>query len=508
MRLTFERGHFVLDAKLKPDSAWSSGEKKSWTKDPRAALQFQKFSDEKAKRAFDRVFLRRYPAPDLSSLTFLDPHQIAGVRHILTRSRSYLAHAPGAGKTAQAIIAGALTEGPGHVLFIVPPALTANWAREIEQVGRWLKKTLYFSMVGASAQRDEVNWNAKIIICPDSMLLAPWVLGALSKLNFKFVGVDEASRFKEPTSLRTIALFGGVKGGFKSKGLVYGARHAVLMDGSPMPNRPMELWAPTFAMVPEAIDFMNQFEFGMRYCGPRINSFGKWEFKFSSNEDELRARLQKDFMHVVRESELEHPERRRSILFMDVDVRSSAHRSWDKAHLGSIDIDRIDDDLQDRELANWRRELGTRKIKWVSNYVRSRLEEKNESILLFAWHREVAEELANQLCDFTPGLVMGGTKADARENYFDDFQKGKIKLIIGNIAAMGRGHNLQRADRVIFAEFSWCGETNIQAEKRASRRGSEKTHIRCEYVCAPNSIDEVVLNSIFSKDKRVEKVIG
>ena len=65
-----------------------------------------------------------------------------------------------------------------------------------------------------------------------------------------------------------------------------------------------------------------------------------------------------------------------------------------------------------------------------------------------------------------------------------------------------------RADRVIFAEFSWTDETNRQAEKRASRKGSDKEFVRCEYIVSPNSMDEVVLQSVFTKQKRVEKVIG
>jgi SNF2 family DNA or RNA helicase len=73
---------------------------------------------------------------------------------------------------------------------------------------------------------------------------------------------------------------------------------------------------------------------------------------------------------------------------------------------------------------------------------------------------------------------------------------------------MGRGHNLQRADRVIFGEFSWTDELNKQAEKRASRRGNERAFVRCEYVVAPGSIDEKVVQALFTKEKRVREIIG
>ena len=75
-------------------------------------------------------------------------------------------------------------------------------------------------------------------------------------------------------------------------------------------------------------------------------------------------------------------------------------------------------------------------------------------------------------------------------------------------ALTARGYNLQRADRCIFAEWSWSNETNLQAEKRASRKGSTKEFVRCEYLVCPGSMDEVQLGSCFTKEKRVKRVIG
>jgi SNF2 family DNA or RNA helicase len=353
-------------------------------------------------------------------------------------------------------------------------------------------------------------WRADFIICPDSMLTKPWVYERLEKLRFKFIGVDEASRFKEPTTERGLAFYGGQTKKRSYHGLYQRARHVVFADGSPMPNRPMELWAPTYALHPEAIDCMDQRDFGFRYCGARQNDYGQWEFNHSSNESELRARLQKDFMHVVTEEELSHPERQRSLLFMNQDVRSPEHKSWERRHLQTMTFDEISEDMSQGRMAHFRRELGVRKIPWAYQYIRERLAGKKESLLIFAWHREVAIELHRKLtlAGHKIGLVIGGTKASEREELFVGFQEGRIDGIIGNIQAMGRGHNLQRAKRVIFVEYSWTDELNKQCEKRASRRGNEEAFVRCEYLVSPNSMDEPLLNSIFTKQTRTRKVIG
>lgn len=497
--LTFSNGQFRLGGK--PVSL-------------KEAVDCIPFTDGQAAKVLDRLLVKRYSVDATRFPDFLDPHQIDGVRWILSRSRSYLAHAPGAGKTAQAIVASFLSLAPGRTLFIVPPSLTANWEREIWKfaglMSPYFKRMYYWpsvAIIPETAQKDFAGWNAEFLICPDSMLAKPWVIQRLSIRKWNVVAVDEASRFKESTAERTKTLFGGVlKSGVFSPGIIQNARHAVLMDGSPMPNRPMELWAPTFAMAPETIDFMSQQDFGFRYCGAKMNGYGQWEFDYSSHEDELRRKLTKNFMHVVTEEELDHPERQRSILTMNEDARSPAHRTWERMHTPVFT--EVSEDSSQGELATFRRELGLRKVPWISDYVSNRLKEKNESILLFAWHREVCELLAFNLKKFHPGIVMGGTNPIQRETYFEEFQNGKIKLIIGNILAMGRGHNLQRADRVIFGEFSWTDELNKQCEKRASRRGSMKAFTRCEYVVSPGSFDEVILNSVFTKISRVKKVIG
>jgi SNF2 family DNA or RNA helicase len=477
-----------------------------FTRDLKAAAMFREFADDAAKRVFNRAFQRHYDLPALPPLSFLDPHQLVGVKWALSRSRSYLAHAPGAGKTIEAIVITCLAQDfilrPS--LYILPPGLVENWRREITRFLRALgfhKDGILVQTLPLSAHKEDMNWNADIILMPDSMLAKGWVVSKLESIkSFSTLIVDEASRFKEPTTIRSRILYGGVIGEKRHPGLFQKARHTVFLDGSPLLNRPMELWAPTFALHPEAIDCMNQQDFGFRYCGATLNKMGQWEFKHSSRESELREKLQRDFMHVVTESELEHPERRRSMVFMGGD-----YKSWERKN---ITTDAVSEDLSRGVLATQRKEIGVAKMPWAVRYVGDRLESGSEQILLFCWHREVAEELKQRLSRFKPALVIGGTSPHIRERAFKEFQEGRLRLIIGNIQAMGRGHNLQAASRVVFAEFSWTDENNRQCEKRASRRGSEKDFVRCEYLVAPGTLDERVLNAIFTKEKRVKQVIG
>lgn len=503
--LTYEKNAFVISGCTpQPISYWTPcGNRAFKTQTLKAAYAYREFSDGYARRAFSKILNGSTPfdVAALKDFPFLDRHQVQGILWAMTRKRSYLAHAAGAGKTVQAILAAYLTKEEGKTIFIVPPSLTVNWRREIEKFSQYFDP-FYFptiSIVPTSSHRDRVNWEADFIICPDSMLSVDWVYENLKHLKRKFLGVDEASRFKEAMTKRSQALYS----------LVRDCARVVFLDGSPMPNRPMELWAPAFMLDPEAIDCKDSVEFGMRYCGATLNQFGGWEFKHSSNEAELREKLQARLMHVVLESELRHPERRRSLLFLPLDLRSPQQKAWERRHLGTLRLSEIDEEASQGDIAKYRAEIGVRKAPEVARHVKERLNERSESILLFAWHREVCEILAERLREFSPAIIYGGTGSREREKAMSDFQAGKTRLLILNIASAGRGHNLQKADRVIFAEYSWSDELNRQCEKRASRKGRDaEMPVRCEYLVSPGSIDEIVLQSIFTKESRVKRILG
>lgn len=112
--LTFKSDKFIFinplfshREMLKKNSYWQKDfETDEWvTTNPKAAAAYRRHADDNAEKYFQRVFVSFYDLPKLSLPKFLDTHQIEGIKWILSRSRSYLAHAPGAGKTAQAIIA-------------------------------------------------------------------------------------------------------------------------------------------------------------------------------------------------------------------------------------------------------------------------------------------------------------------------------------------------------------------------------------------------------------------
>lgn len=493
-------------AKLAKSAHWSNvGNDTFQTDDLGAAAAYRECANDHAEKVFNRLFQTHYALPKLPPLPGLDPHQLEGLKWCLHRKRSYLAHAPGAGKTAVAILLACIAQGSGQSIFVVPPGLALNWENEILKFTAWLGVWPAVGIVGRSDTQDRVAWRADFLIVPDSMLSKAWVYDRLQKIKKKVVAVDEASRFKDPVAERSIAFYGGTSGGQRYAGIYQTARHVVFMDGSPMPNRPIELWAPTYALHPQAIDCKSYDDFGYRYCGAKPNERGQWEYLYSSHEEELKRKLQNDFMHVVMEDQLTNPDRLRRMVWMDQDVRTAEYRDWQAAHIPPRDFA---EHQSEGEVARFRKELGMRKVQWVADYVAQRLYTKSESILLFAWHRHVVEALVKALAKWKPRHIYGKTPPEMRERAIAEFQSGKCQLLILNIATAGRGYNLQRANRVVFAEWSWTDELNKQCEHRAARRGSEEFIIPTDYIVAPYSLDHVTLRAVFSKQKRVKRIIG
>jgi SWI/SNF-related matrix-associated actin-dependent regulator 1 of chromatin subfamily A len=436
-------------------------------------------------------------------MPLLEFQEKKGVPFILSRNRSYLAHQPGLGKSAQFITA--VNSKPGKALITCPAFLKVNWAREIT---KWSMTDFpSIAIIPPSPKRETMNWSADYIVCPDSMIKVPWVVEGLSKIKFKYIGLDEAQRYKTPEASRTTALFGGRNGKLSSPGLIYEAEHVVALSGTPMLNRPIELWPIVYAMAPELIDFMPMQDFGFRYCGPWRDDMGHIHFTGSSNEAELKQRLTPFIQRIRKEQVLKDlPEKVREVIFIDKEIRSRELHNLDNHLLKKLSKSNVEVPKSLGEYAELRHAIGIAKAAWVADFAASYLED-DESIILYAHHRDVVATLAEYLFKFNPMVINGSTDQSDRTMYQDLFQSKKRRLIIGNISAMNLGLTLTAATRVVFAEYDWTPAMNEQAEDRAHRIGQHDS-VFVQYIVLPNSLDERVLTRVLEKQERIGKVIG
>lgn len=435
-------------------------------------------------------------------------HQPGAIEFALSRNYSYLALDPGLGKTICAAVIAATLAIPA--VYICPPFLMPTVQEEFETWAPNLNTTR-FPLVYRSAD---------VFIVPDSVIARESVQRMIRRfLEWKgskrrILFVDEAHRFKNEDAQRSRALYDWISPEFT---------RVCLLSGTPMPNRPLELWAPISAFAHETIGRVDKFRFAKRYCNPIRVQIGydkrknkarwAWDFSGSSNLKELSARVKHPtgpFMYRLRKDVLKLPPKLEELLFIGDDVPARIGRLDRKivAKLSPRDLmgkelsrevsaERgIDPDEFDLPVATYRRLLGQAKVAPFAAYLKALLDETNEAPLVFTLHKEVARDLAARLAKYKPLVITGDTPVKKRHGIVKAFQTDpRHRFLIANVQAGGVGFTLTRSSRIFLLEPSWVDGENTQAIDRAHRFGQTK-HVLAQYVCYRNSMDRKVIEKL------------
>ena len=251
------------------------------------------------------------PAPDGQQYMNF---QCAGVEYLNACDRvALMCDPPGVGKTIQGI--GYINYHKiKNVLIICPASLIYNWIRELNI---WLvDKSLTIGIYHPK----ETFFEADILIMSDYWTSdkSMYVVRDITR-HFKYDLCidDEFHRFKTSNSIRTKMLFG-------KKGFLYNADMSILMSGTPIVSRPLELYPVLKAQTPHIIDNMTKFEFGMKYCGGFKAEYG-YDFSGKSNLPALAKKMREDCM-IRRRKELVLPQLSKKpipkVLFMEQTARA------------------------------------------------------------------------------------------------------------------------------------------------------------------------------------------
>lgn len=501
MRLSFEAPYFILNCTFQERAvakdngfSWDTRFKRWATSSALVAARLREYADSSAKVQLQRMLLEYAPwtggfiEPKNDKLK---PFQKDAALFALSRNRSYLALDPGLGKTPIAISISNQTRG--QVVYICPPFLAYN---TLEEFNRW---NIHPERTAAIFSTGRPGIECDFLIVPDT-LLAKFALRQREEYATLFV--DEAHRFKNRTASRTKQLLGGPI----TPGLVSRFDRVVFLSGTPMPNRPIELYPILSQAAPETIDFMSLFEYGARYCALFKGHWG-WDFSGASDVAGLFKRIQGRFMLRVKKQDAlpELPDKLEEIVFIDKTLPPSIQALERK-----VLKDHSPEDLYHHSLsphvASYRREIGLLKLDPACHYIKECLDGGDENLLVFAYHRDVIDGLADQLSQYAPLVVTGDTTKEKRHEAVGAFQAANgPRVFIGQIQAAGIGFTLTRATRVVFVEYSWVPGENSQASDRAHRIG-QKDFVNVQYLVFRNSIDRTVIETDLRKREIINQL--
>lgn len=133
-------------------------------------------------------------------------------------------------------------------------------------------------------------------------------------------------------------------------------------------------------------------------------------------------------------------------------------------------------------------DLQSAKIEWVTDFVE---DNPDETLVIFTKFRDTAIRLSRTL---KADLIVGGqTHAGGK-----DFISGKTNVLVGTIAAMGEGLNLQRARTAIFIDQEWSSVKMVQAVDRIHRIDDTQPK-NIIYLHTGGTVDGLVLEALDKK---------
>lgn len=417
------------------------------------------------------------------------PYQIAGIEWALTHpfNAMLIGDDMGLGKTLQAI--GFANERRiKNMVVVCPSVVVLKWISEIRKFHICRDLTI---------QRIEHKsdvWNPKA-----DVIIVSYNMYDLVKCPKKtLLVIDEVHYLKANGSKRTKAIL-NTKNFSKFKFIIG-------LTGTPMPNRPMEVYSILKAFCHVAINFCDKHTFGMRFCNARRDQFGRWDYSGHSNLEELN-RILRGYVMLRREKEnvlKQLKGKTINIVQFDMDATVEKLDAYIRPFAEEI-VKRAQHGAGLDGVATHRRLIAEKKAPIVAEYVRLILS-STEKVVVFAYHTEVIAQLRALLREFGVAVVTGGMTAKQKSDQVDAFVHGKSRVFLGNIIAAGVGIDLVNASRMIFAEADWVPGNNDQAVDRCNRMG-QKNLVVVDFLVYKDSVDEYILKTNFKKRKVVDATL-
>jgi len=428
-------------------------------------------------------------------ITKLRDYQLIGARQIRDwGGRILLADEMGLGKTLQALFYVYKTPASRPVVVVCPVNVKLNWEREAAHHLGLPSEVLE----GRKVRRFKPATRAPLVII-NYDILGPW-LPYLKALGPGLIILDEIHYIKNRASQRYRA----------ARKLCERVPRVIGLSGTPLTNRPSELWAPLSVIRPDI--FRSFYKFVFRWTKPRHFPWG-WDFSGARDLDVLHAHLKELCMvrRLKRDVLQDLPPKVREVLMLrlpdrtEYDTAQADFLGW----LRTISIERARRAARAEALTRigyLLRLCAKLKLKLVYEWVDNFLEGSDGKLVVFSMHRRMVE-LLHARYHRQSVVVDGGVKGRQRQRAVDAFQhKDNVRLFLGNIRAAGIGITLTAADTCVFTDLPWTPGDLVQAEDRIHRIGQKETAF-IYYLVAYDTIEEKLCKLLQRKQSILEEVL-
>ena len=381
-------------------------------------------------------------------------------------------------------------------ILIIAPLKVANnvWHKEAQKWEHLQELDIAIATGSVNERLSAINSNKTITLINKENV--PWLIEKC-KWKWDMVVIDESSSFKSARAKRFRAL----------KKVMKHIRSIVLLSGTPSPNGMMDLWSQMYLIDQGERLGRTITNYRQRFFVP--DGYMGYSYKLRPGAKEQIMELIKDVcITMTAEDYLELPECINVNEFIELpDKAKQQYKELEKEFIISLN----DIDIESPSKASLGNKLlqicngsvydAERNIHEIHNEKIERLKEivednPEENFLVAYNYKHDLEKLQKA---FPKAVKLETAKQE------DDWNKGKIKMLLAHPASAGHGLNLQYGGNVIvWYGLTWNLEYYQQFNKRLHRQGQKNT-VRNIHLIAKGCLDEKVLFFALSNKAKTQK---
>jgi len=439
---------------------------------------------------------------EMPNVADLREYQKDTIKFQILHPHSLIALAPRLGKTVTTIFA-AQVAGCRKILVVAPLSLLLDWKRKIKTWSGETAVIVYKKQLLVPARWTITNY--------DTVRLHPETFSAE---GFDAIIVDESLLIKNRKAKRTYKIQELVKSN--------NPKYLWLLSGAPVSRMYTDLWAQFTTLDPRR--FTSFWRFAERYCIVESNQWSN--YNLIGDQPDASERIQKDFSDIYFSRSQEDVTDMPPWAIENIPVAMRPYQDKMYAEMEETFLADLGDDgklMAPNKLAQMVRlvQIASNPVliggrdesaKWDATV--EMLQYEAWPLIIWTSFIDTAEGLLLRLAmkDMTRAKLTGATPPDAREQIVQDFQNGRLKILIAHPAVGKFGLDLFAAKSVIYLERGYNGDDYYQSLNRV-RHIDQKTsphivHLLSERAgdSGGNTVDYVIDKVLQGRREKVMKL--